>query len=394
MTGGENGKGQDSAAGSAAGSDPLLIAPLRSILAALRSAGHVRVGVAVSGGADSAMLAVHAAAVAAPLGLALFIYHVHHGLFAEADAWAQRVQALGAALGSSASAAPPVRVLYVHVATDSGAGIEGAARDARYAALADAAHADGVGHILLGHHQDDQAETVLLRLLRGAGPEGLAAMAAASERDGITYLRPWLNVPRARILQAAAAHAANSAWAAVQDPSNVDQRYTRAAVRTLLTPVLDRRWPGWQAIVARHARQAADSAEILAEVAAADLAGLDPSPGMQDFAPPSPGTQDLLHPSPGAQDVSPPSPGARDFSLAAWRLLSPARQAHVLRYWLRLHGARMPSDARLAELLRQLRQLHAMGHDRQLLWEHGAHCVRCVRGRVSIEAREPGDASP
>ena len=85
-----------------------------------------------------------------------------------------------------------------------------------------------------------------------------------------------------------------------------------------------------------------------------------------------------------------PSPGAQDFSLAAWRLLSPARQAHVLRYWLQLHGARMPSAARLAELLRQLRQLHAMGHDRQLLWEHGAHRVRCVRGRVAIEVRAPG----
>ncbi|ALM86995.1 tRNA lysidine(34) synthetase TilS [Bordetella sp. N] len=324
------------------------------MLAGLRAAGHQRVGVAVSGGVDSAMLAVQTAALAAmsaPLGLTLFIYHVHHGLFAEADAWADRVRALGAALDV------PVRILRVQVAIDSGAGIEGAARDARYAALADAARADGVGHILLAHHQDDQAETVLLRLLRGAGPEGLAAMAASSVRDGMTYLRPWLGVPRARILDAGAAYAAASGWAAVHDPSNVDQRYTRAAVRTLLAPVLNERWPGWQAIVARHARQAADSAEILTEVAAADLAGLDPSAD------------------------------SRDFSLAAWRALSPARQAHVLRHWLRVHGARMPSDARLGELLRQLRQLHALGHDRQLSWEHAAHRVRCVRGRVSIEDR-------
>ncbi|MFC4275136.1 tRNA lysidine(34) synthetase TilS [Achromobacter aloeverae] len=330
---------------------------MRRALSALRAAGHERAGLAVSGGADSAMLAVYATALAAPLGLTFFIYHVHHGLFVEADAWADRVRALGVALGL------PVRELRVRVAADSGAGIEGAARVARYAALADAARADGVRHVLLAHHQDDQAETVLLRLLRGAGPEGLVAMAPAADRDGITYLRPWLGVPRARILAAAAAYAQASGWTAVQDPSNADERYTRAAVRTLLTPVLDTRWPGWQAIVARHARQAAESAEILAEVAAADLAGLDPSAG------------------------------ARDFSLAAWRALSPARQAHVLRHWLRLHGARMPSDARLAELLRQLRQLHAMGHDRQLLWEHAAHCVRCVRGRVSIEARAPGALS-
>jgi tRNA(Ile)-lysidine synthase len=309
------------------------------------------VAAAVSGGADSAMLAVHAAPIARELGLDFSLFHVHHGLFALADDWADRVCDLGRSLGV------PVRVLRVQVAGDSGLGIEAAARQARYAALAQAANAAGAGHILLAHHRDDQAETVLLRLLRGAGPAGLAAMAPQSVRDGIVYLRPWLNVPRARILQAAQEHAAATGWTAVDDPSNADARYTRAAVRTLLAPVLDARWPGWQDIVARHARLAAETEQILQEVAVADLAALEP-----------------------AADGS-------SFSLAAWRQLSMARQARLLRHWLALQGARMPTEARLAELLKQLRQLHSLGHDRQLVWDHGEHRVRCVRGRVEIGPR-------
>lgn len=330
-----------------------LTAPLREALQPLSSCSSpAPVAVAVSGGADSAMLAVHAAPVARALGLPLHIFHVHHGLFAQAEDWAERVRRLGQALDT------PVRVARVQVAADGGTGIEAAARNARYAALAQCAAEAGVGHILLAHHRDDQAETILLRLLRGAGLGGMAAMAARSERDGITYLRPWLGVARSAILQAAGEYAAQTGWAAVQDPSNTDPRYTRAALRTLLAPVLDARWPGWQAIVARHARLTAEAVQILDEVARDDLAALSPGEG------------------------------ARSFALAPWRLLSPSRQAHVLRHWLSLHGARMPSEARLAELLKQLRQLHSLGHDRQMIWEHGPHRVRCVRGRVEIEVRE------
>jgi tRNA(Ile)-lysidine synthase len=218
----------------------------------------------------------------------------------------------------------------------------------------------GLRHILLAHHRDDQAETVLLRLLRGAGPTGLAAMAPRVERDNMVYLRPWLDVPRAVIREAAAAYAADHGWAPVEDPSNADGRYTRAALRNLLVPPLDERWPGWQAIVARHARLADEAGQILDEVAGDDLARLEPS-----------------------------ADGA-SFSLALWRQLSPPRQAQVLRFWLARQGARMPTEPRLAELLKQLRQLHSLGHDRQLVWNHARHCVRCLRGRVSIGPRQGG----
>jgi tRNA(Ile)-lysidine synthase len=335
----------------ATGVDSELTAPLRRVLSGLPPDARIA-AVAVSGGADSVMLALHAAALARDAGIALHLLHVHHGLFDQADDWSEAVRRLGGVLGI------PAHILRVQVPVGDGAGIEAAARQARYAALAEAAGRLGLRHILLAHHRDDQAETVLLRLLRGAGPAGLAAMAPRTERDGVVYLRPWLDVPRALIREAAAAYAAQHGWTPVQDPSNADERYTRAALRKLLVPALDARWPGWQAIVARHARLAEEAAQILDEVARGDLAGLDPS----------------------AQGDS--------FSLALWRQLSPARQAQVLRYWLARQGARMPTEARLAELLKQLRQLHSLGHDRQLTWNHARHCVRCIRGRVKIEARQ------
>ncbi|EJO29977.1 cell cycle protein MesJ [Achromobacter marplatensis] len=330
-----------------------LAAALRQALLALpeRPAHPARIAVAVSGGADSAMLAVHAAAVARELGIGLSLFHVHHGLQAAADAWGRQVHALGSLLGV------PVAEARVQVEQAAGKGIEAAARDARYAALAQLAQADGIRHVLLAHHRNDQAETVLLRLLRGTGLAGMAAMSAATQRDGVWYLRPWLGQDRATVLRAAAAVEAACGWRPVQDPTNSDPRYTRAAVRELLAPVLDGRWPGWRGIVARHAAHMAEAAEILGEVAREDFARLDPSPD-------------------GAS-----------FSLQAWRGLSAARQAQVLRHWLAQNGARMPTDARLRDLLRQLRELHSLGHDRQLRVEQAGHVVRCHRGRVWVEPR-------
>src|SRR5690606_4119298 len=125
------------------------------------------------------------------------------------------------------------------------------------------------------------------------------------------------------------------------DPSNVNDQYTRAAVRERLAPELDERWPGWRGTLIRHARHSAEIKEVLDDVAAQDFAALDPSSDAQSF------------------------------SLAAWRTLSPARQALALRYWLHLQGVRMPTDARLQDVMRQLRSLHALGHDRQMQVKHG-----------------------
>jgi tRNA(Ile)-lysidine synthase len=310
--------------------------------------------VAVSGGIDSSMLAAHAAYLAVQSGKDLHIFHVHHGLQAVAHAWQQHVHALAYQLGV------PCHSRRIRIAADSGKGIEAAAREGRYAALAGMARQCRVGHVLLAHHQDDQAETVLLRLLRGAGPAGLAAMAPVVHRDGLTYHRPWLNQPRAHIQQQADLFFQHTGWAPVHDPSNQDDRYTRSALRERLTPALNERWHGWQASLARHADQARELAELLDEVAAGLL----------------------------AQVVDPQHPS--QLSLRAWRALSPVKQVVVFRYWLAGHGLRMPAQARLNDALRQLRQLHALGHDRHMRLKHDHAVIHCHQGRVWIQA-EPGD---
>jgi len=315
------------------------------------------VAVALSGGADSAMLAVHAHLWASRRKVTLHFFHIHHGLQAIADQWQAHVHDLAARLQR------PCHSLRVQVQSHrlSADGMESAARDARYQGLAELARFVGLQHVLLAHHQDDQAETVLMRLLRGTGTTGLGAMAPRMQRDQLHYWRPWLEQPRALILQASDAFSAATGWHAVQDPTNINPDYTRGAVRDLLTPVLDARWPGWQSRLQRQAQLSRETQEVLDSVASQDWLTLEPDET------------------------------GRSFSLVAWRRLEPARQSLVLRYWLQEQGAGLPTQARLAELLKQLRGLHARGHDRNLMWKHGQNLVRCVRGRVQIESAGPGD---
>ena len=308
------------------------------------------VAVALSGGADSAAMAIAAARVCQAVTRPLHFFHVHHGLFRQADVWVEQVRALADLLNT------PLLVEYVEVAQDSGLGIEGAARESRYAALIAMAEKQQSQALLLAHHRQDQAETVLLRLLRGTGVQGLAAMQADTERLGLRMLRPFLDIDRDDLLAFVAAFTQQTGWFPVQDPSNTDPKYARGAFRSGLIPVLQAHWPAWQQTLTRHARQAAETVEILEEVAASDLAALDPDPFDQSF------------------------------SLKLWRELSHPRQALVLRYWLHQQGISMPGDRRLADLLRQLRQLHALGHDRDLLWQHGQIALRCRQGRVLLAA--------
>lgn len=307
-----------------------------------------QMAVAVSGGPDSAIMAVQLALLGKELGLRPHVFHIHHGLQDSADRWRDHVHDLAHMLGL------PCHSQRVVVESESGAGTEAAARNARYQAFHAMARQIGVRGIFLAHHRDDQAETVLLRLLRGSGPAGLAAMAAQTTRDGLHYIRPWLDVDRATLMRHMQVFFMASGWQPVYDPTNYDDIYTRSAVRERLTPMLNQRWPGWQRILGRHARLAAQTNEILEEVAASDLASLEP---------------DANHSS---------------FSLQAWRSLSLARQAHVIRYWLQKSGYRAPTEARLNDLLRQLRGLHALGHDRHMQVRHGNVWICCHRGRVYL----------
>lgn len=304
--------------------------------------------VACSGGVDSAMLALHAVFWAREQGRSLHLFHVHHGLQQRAEGWVQHVHHLAERLGV------PCHTLRVNVDLTRGDGMESAARNARYQALQQLAVFTGVQHIFLGHHQDDQAETVLLRLLRGAGPTGMGAMLPITQRDGLHYLRPLLGVTRADLVAVAEHFSALADWDPVWDPTNLQDDYTRGALRERLTPHLNERWHGWQRTLARHAQQSQEAAEVLDEVAAADLVAL----GFN------------------AADSS--------FNLALWRKLSAARQTLVVRYWLAQHGLKMPTQARLHDMLRQMRQLHALGFDRQMRIKHGEAYVCCKQGRVFL----------
>ncbi len=266
--------------------------------------------IALSGGRDSAAL-LHACAAWRDAGarVRLVALHIHHGLQPGADAWeatcARMAQALGVEFLSRR----------VRVAAVAGRGLEEAAREARYAALNVLCEEVGATILLTAHHQDDQAETVLLQLLRGAGLDGLAAM--PMERvAGITLLRPWLDVPRAEIEAYAQAHALT--W--VEDPSNDDGRYARNALRPLLAGMAGH-FPAYREALSRSAAHLADAADLIEEVALADLAQTAP---------------------------------AGELDVAALRALSAPRQRAVLRVWLAQAGMRAVSARRLDDLRTQL----------------------------------------
>jgi tRNA(Ile)-lysidine synthase len=224
--------------------------------------------VACSGGADSLALAAATGFVAARLGWRAGLLTVDHALqpgSAEraklVAEWAQR------------GGFDPVEVLPVRVADRSG-GPEAAARSARYEALTAAAHRLGAAAVLLGHTRDDQAETVLLALARGAGPRGLAGMPAHRERDGVTWLRPLLDIPRTQT-RAACAALGLEPW---DDPHNTDPSYARSRVRATTLPALvDALGPRVIDNLAQTARQlAADTAALDALAAEALTAARTP----------------------------------------------------------------------------------------------------------------------
>jgi tRNA(Ile)-lysidine synthase len=284
-------------------------------LAALDSLDSVLpVGVAYSGGADSTAL-LFAAAQRWPGQVTAL--HIHHGLQAAADEFARVCENTCARLNV------PLQVLRVQAGNAAGQSPEDAARLARYAALARFANENGLAAVLLGQHADDQVETLLLALSRGAGLPGLASMAARFERGGVLFLRPLLHTPAAVL----------RAWLVeqkipfVDDPTNTDERYTRNRIRARLLPALTESFPQFRETFARSAQHAAQAQALLAEVAREDLARVG--------APPA---------------------------LAALQALSTPRQANVLRHWLLdSHGA-TPSAAQLEQLLSQIAACTTRGH--------------------------------
>ncbi|CAN7388245.1 MULTISPECIES: tRNA lysidine(34) synthetase TilS [unclassified Variovorax] len=271
-------------------------------------------GIAYSGGADSTAL-LHAAAQRWPGQIQAL--HVHHGLQQAADDFEDHCAATCSALGV------PLHVGRVDARHAPGESPEDAARRARYATLAALAQAHGLRHVALAQHADDQVETMLIALSRGAGLDGLAGMPRQIERHGVDFHRPLLDVHASALRGWIAA----SGVAHIDDPSNADLRYTRNRIRLQVLPALAAALPQFHETFARSARNAAKASGLLTEVAAGDIAAAG----------------------------SPPA-------LAALRALPRERLANALRHWLkRDHGA-VPSEAQLEQLLDQIEACSTRGH--------------------------------
>ena len=215
--------------------------------------------IAFSGGLDSTVLLHLLAHLAKTESLpALSAIHVHHGLQAAADAWPEHCQSVCEALG--------VPLAVVRVQVQPGASLERAARDARYGAFKAAVQANEL--LLTAQHRDDQAETLLFRLLRGAGVRGLSGMPRQRSLGQGHLLRPLLDVTRAELEAYAAEH--QLAW--IEDPSNQDRQFSRNYLRHQVFPVLTERWPQAVATMARSAAHLSEAQELLDDLAQIDLA--------------------------------------------------------------------------------------------------------------------------
>lgn len=228
---------------------------LHAALATLPAGANVLLG--FSGGLDSSVL-LHA--LAAYRRFALRAMHIHHGLNADADRWAQHCQWVCTALDV------PLAIVHVQVPSDSGEGLEAAARRARYAAFATGLQPGE--WLLTAHHRDDQAETVLLRLLRGSGAGGLSAMRTLRPFANGQHWRPLLGTSRRTLLAYAQAHALE--W--IDDPSNAIQHHDRNFLRHRIMPVLHERWPHAEAALARSAALLAEQEQLLDAETARHLA--------------------------------------------------------------------------------------------------------------------------
>ena len=273
---------------------PNLPAKLLHTLAPWRNAPAWHI--AFSGGLDSTVLLHLLASLANTESLPpLRAVHVHHGLQAAADAWPAHCQSTCDSLGV------PLRVMHVQV--QPGASLERAARDARYQVFTEVT---GVGEVLLtGQHRDDQAETLLFRLLRGAGVRGLAAMPVQRPLAAGCLVRPLLDVSRAELEAYAEAHQLK--W--IKDPSNADSRFSRNYLRHRVLPILTERWPQATANLARTAEHLSEAQDLLDELAQMDLRAANQSSPFSWLHLPS-------------------------LALAPLRELTDARQRNALRHWL------------------------------------------------------------
>jgi len=307
---------------------------------------HARLTLALSGGLDSTVLLHALLTLRDQHPFLLQAVHVHHGLSSHADQWADFCARL------CASHAIDLQLHRVRIARDDTAGIEAAARRERQRVFA-SLDAD---FLLTAHQQDDQAETLLLQLLRGAGPKGLAAMAELQQRPGwrAAHLRPLLGVRRADLQD----YAQTQGLTWVDDESNRDVRYRRNALRLQVMPLLAVHFPGSGATLARAVALQGEAAELLD-----DLARLDASAAID---------------------------GHR-LDCAVLAGLSLPRARNLLRHFIELRGLSLPSARRLNEALHQLRDAR---DDARVCVKLGQLDVWRYRGGAYLAPAAPAAAAP
>jgi tRNA(Ile)-lysidine synthase len=321
-----------------------------------------KIAVAFSGGLDS-MVLLHALSRCMSADhnfqtIKCYALHIHHGLSAHADQW----------LAFCETAARARNFIFVghrvQLNNIADHGVEQAARQARYTALQALCEHYDITTLLAAHHQDDQAETILLQLLRGSGVAGLAAMPTKIllANQSTALIRPLLPLSRQQLAEYAQWHQLPY----IEDESNHDQRYARNAIRHEVLPKLEKIRAGCRASLARSASLLAEAQTILDEVAQADLSqhqeAADCTKGLA--LPPIPNKLICQH----------------------LRQLSSARSANLVRYWLTNQGLRAPSRARLNEMLKQF-----LGADKdtRAKIQHDGHTLHLWREQIWLEPQYP-----
>ncbi|MBS1186333.1 MAG: tilS [Burkholderiaceae bacterium] len=308
------------------------------------------IAVAYSGGLDSSVLLHLARECAAQRGIRLLAFHVHHGISPNADDWLTHCRRESERLGIGFDARR------VQVAVDDGRGLEAAARSARYAALGEMCRQHRVELLLTAHHQDDQTETVLLQMLRGAGMAGLSGMAETGKApdllgdEQILLARPLLDTPRIGLRDIAAARG----LAHVEDESNADIHHPRNALRNMIWPLLHAHFPAFRDCIARSAQHAQAAQRLLDELAVQDLAACAKAGGLD------------------AERI---------------RGLSSERSDNLLRHWLAVNGVRMPSSAWLREARSQLLDAR---DDAQVCVSQDGWQLRRYRSRIVLTTIDDG----
>lgn len=305
------------------------------------------IAIAYSGGLDSSALLQLAQHYAATRGKELWAFHVHHGLSPNADDWARHCECECARLGVR------IEVRRVSLAERGKDGIEQAARNSRYAALGQLCRLRRVSLLLTAHHLDDQAETVLLQMLRGSGVAGLGGMENANVAPGLlgdsqtVMARPLLGVPRSELERFVTSQ--NIRY--VEDESNNDSRYARNALRHQVMSSLAAYFPGFQQRFARSAQHARAAQRLLDEVAAHDFAACRDS---------------------------------EYIVIDRLKQLSGDRIDNLMRYWFASNGVRMPAAAWLSEMREQLFDAR---DDAQVCVTHPDCEIRRHRGRIFLVPR-------